>query len=70
MGTPSDDPIEGVTDRFMREAGLDRRHPGLEEDGAEALDEALRETGARVDELVRGASAADPTVGEPPRASS
>ena len=30
-------PIEAVTDRFTMEAGLNRRHPGLEEDGAPAL---------------------------------
>src|SRR5205807_8269675 len=41
-----DEPIEAVTDRFTIESGLSRRHPGLEEDGAPALDEVFAEHGA------------------------
>ena len=48
VGTPSNDPLEEVTDRFAREAGVDRRHPGLGEDGAEELDEAVGSFGATV----------------------
>ncbi len=42
-----DEPIEAVTDRFTVESGLERRHPGLEEDGGPALDEAFAGLGAR-----------------------
>ena len=43
-----DEPIEAVTDRFTIESGLQRRHPGLEENGAPALDDAFAGLGARV----------------------
>jgi ubiquinone/menaquinone biosynthesis C-methylase UbiE len=48
MTRESDDPIEEVSRRFAEEAGIERRHPGLEEDQAGQLDDAFAALGADV----------------------
>jgi ubiquinone/menaquinone biosynthesis C-methylase UbiE len=48
-GPPEElDAIEAVSKRFEREAGIDRRHPGIGEDDTPQLDEAFAKLGARL----------------------
>jgi ubiquinone/menaquinone biosynthesis C-methylase UbiE len=48
-GAPEEvDAIEAVSNRFEREAGIARRHPGIDEDDTPLLDEAFAELGARL----------------------
>jgi ubiquinone/menaquinone biosynthesis C-methylase UbiE len=48
-GPPEElDAIEAVSKRFEREAGIERRHPGIGEDDTPQLDEAFVKLGARL----------------------
>jgi SAM-dependent methyltransferase len=43
-----DDPIEEASKRFEEEAGIGRRHPGIQEEDTPALDETFAALGARL----------------------